>query len=133
MGNMSRIANNLIARTNIGHRMIHSSSNNSNINGNTQAGSRVVGLSKDEKCFVAYHPETEHPYEYTKPLPKKSANDSILKVDSRRMITKAPNLEQIQALTYTPNSYWHQFPGRAKREKYKDSYNDKDDRKGLTF
>lgn len=93
---------------------------------------RIV-LSKDEACFVAYHPEKEHPYELTKPLPKAEVDDeTILKINSKNMITKSPNLEQLQALTYTPHRYWLQFVGKQKRVKYQESFNDNEDRKGLT-
>lgn len=90
-------------------------------------------LSKDESCFLAVHPDIEHEYKYTKPLPKAEVTKgTLLKVDSRNMITKSPNLEQIQTLTFTPARYWMQFPGREKRKKHKEFFDDKEDRKGLT-
>ena len=92
-----------------------------------------IFLSQDESCFVAHHPAEEHPYEATKPLPQtRSTDESILKVNSRDMITKAPNLEQLQALTRTHRSYWRQTEGLNKRKKMIDYYNDTVDRPGLT-
>uniref|UniRef100_A0A6G1SET7 39S ribosomal protein L42, mitochondrial n=1 Tax=Aceria tosichella TaxID=561515 RepID=A0A6G1SET7_9ACAR len=102
----------------------------------SKAGSQKraqIFLSKDEKCFVSYHPTQDHPYECTRPLPKVEAKDeSYLRVDSLNMITKAPNLEQVQNLTYTPKSYWRQDEGKAKRERYRKCFDEKDVRKGLT-
>jgi len=90
-------------------------------------------LSKEETCFVVHHPDNEHPYEYTRPLPEcKVEQASILKVDSKNMFTKSPNLEQLQVLTYTHHSHWHKFAGREKRRKYKEYFDDKVDRPGLT-
>lgn len=87
---------------------------------------RVHTLSKDMTCFVAYHPEEEHKYEHTKPIPKSRTEDeTILKVNSENMITKSPNLEQLQALTYTPARFWRQEPGKDKRIKYREYFNDK--------
>lgn len=84
-------------------------------------------------CYFVYHPETEHPYEYTKPLPKQELNNaSILKVDSRNMLTSSPNLEQVQTLTRTPRRFWIPYPGRDKRDAYRESFNDNVDRPGLT-
>ena len=99
----------------------------------TQNKKPRIFLSKDEKCFVAYHPTEEHPYEATKPLPAiKTKQESHLRVDSLNMITKAPNLEQVQNLTYTPKSYWRQDKGKQKRDNYKAYFDEKDVRKGLT-
>lgn len=87
-----------------------------------------VTLSRDGTCFVARHPETEHPYGQTLPMPKQTQRnpESILRVDSKDMFTKSPNLEQVQALTYTPASYWRQTPGKDKRDAYKASFDDKE-------
>lgn len=95
-------------------------------------GPRIY-LSKDEKCFVSYHPTQDHPYECTRPMPAVEVKDeSYLKVNSRNMITKAPNLEQVQCLTYTPKSYWRQDRGKQKRDFYRKYFDEKDVRKGLT-
>lgn len=101
---------------------------------NKVAPSNRIVLSQDEKCFIAYHPRSDHPYEFTRPLPKqeKHRDESLLKVSSRNMITKAPNLEQVQDLTYTHKSYWREDRGPKLRKKYKDYFNDNVDRKGLT-
>lgn len=94
--------------------------------------SKII-LSRDEKCFLAYHPEEEHPYEMTRPVPiREQGIESPLKVDSRNMFTQSPNLEQLQQLTYTPKGYWKEFRGKAKRKAYKDYFDDKEFRKGLT-
>jgi hypothetical protein len=93
-----------------------------------------IFISKDEKCFVSFHPDIDFDYENTRPMPKlENENSSALKVDSTNMITKAPNLEQIQQLTFTPKSYWRQDQGRMKREKYKKYFDESDIRRGLTF
>lgn len=93
---------------------------------------RIV-LAKDESCFIAFHPRKEHPYEYTRPLPKEEKQDeSVLKVNSKNMITEAPNLEQVQDLTFTHKSRWRNQKGLEKREKLKKSYDDNVDRRGLT-
>lgn len=98
-----------------------------------RAATRKILLSKDETCFVAYHPRTEHPYEFTKPLPKvEKTDESILKVNAKNMITDSPNLEQVQELTYTHKSYWREDKGRKQRQNYKNYFNDNVDRKGLT-
>lgn len=92
-------------------------------------------LSKDETCYVAHHPDCEHPYELTRPLPKitsEKQEESILRINSKNMITKSPNLEQLQNLTYTPASYWKQYQGKAKRRKHIEYFNDNVDRSGLT-
>lgn len=92
-----------------------------------------IYINNDETCFVAYHPEQRHDYKYTRPLPIKSDinEESPLKVTSRHMFTDAPNLEQLQALTYTPATYWRVFHGKAKRMRYKAAFDDKVDRKGV--
>lgn len=91
-------------------------------------------LSKDEKHFLAYHPEESHPYEMTRPIPKDAVNEaeSILRVDSRKMFVQSPNLEQLQNLTYTHRRYWRAFIGKEKRMRYQDWFNDKKTRSGLT-
>lgn len=92
-----------------------------------------ISTNKDETCFIIHHPDVEHPYEMTKPLPKmKPVEQSYLKVDSKDMFVKSPNLEQLQAITFTPARYWHQYPGKVKRRKYQDYFNDNVDRRGLT-
>lgn len=97
-----------------------------------QLCNKPTRLSKDETCFLVYHPDSEHPYNQTRPLPKdEQKENSILKANSRNMITKAPNLEQLQALTRTPTRYWYEYIGRDKRDKYKEYFNDNVDRKGL--
>lgn len=89
----------------------------------TKTSSTHILLSKNETCFVAYHPDIEHPYQQTKPMPEvKETVESILKVDSHNLITKWPNLEQLQAMTYTPSRYWHEYHGRDKRKKYKEYF-----------
>lgn len=93
-----------------------------------------IRLSSDETCIYVEHPDVEHEYRYTKPMPgdTKDNAESILRVDSRHMITKSPNLEQLQTLTYTPYRYWKQYPGREKRQRYRNYFNDNVDRPGLT-
>lgn len=94
---------------------------------------RCIVLAKDEKSFIGYHFEQSHPYELTRPVPpKKEVVDSHMKVDSKNMFTTAPNLEQLQKLTYTPKRFWFLSDSKAKRDKYKDYFNDKETRKGLT-
>lgn len=48
------------------------------------------------------------------------------------MITKSPNLEQLQALTYTPARHWRTRQGLIKRRKHVEYFNDNVDRPGLT-
>lgn len=88
-------------------------------------------ISKDGTCFVAHHPEKNYPYEMTKPLPKVEEDNSLLRANNKHMITKSPNLEQLQALTYTHSRNWQEFPGREKRLKEIEYYNQKDERSGL--
>lgn len=84
-------------------------------------------------CFLVHHPTVAHDYKYTRPLPiETKTTESILSVDSRHMITKSPNLEQLQALTYTHYRHWKQYPGRALRNRFKNYFNDNVDRPGLT-
>lgn len=99
---------------------------------NASSNEPRIYLSKDEKCFVSYHPTKDHPYECTRPLPVHEVEISHLKVNSKNMIVKGPNLEQLQSLTYTPKSYWRQDFGKQKRDAYKKFFDDKGDRKGLT-
>lgn len=94
-----------------------------------------VMISKNEDYFIVNHPEVEHPYSYTRPLPKEndvSNEETILRENAKNMFTKSPNLEQLQSLTYTPARYWHQYPGKVKRLKYKACQDDNVDRQGLT-
>lgn len=93
---------------------------------------RRIYLSKDETYFFAYHPDRSHSYQDTKPLPKVARDESILKETSRDMITKSPNLEQVQSLTYTHARYWRQTPGLDRRERFREHENDNVDRSGLT-
>lgn len=93
---------------------------------------RRILLSKDESCFVSYHPDTEHEYQYTKPLPKVEVGESLLKVDSKNMIVKSPNLEQLQTLTFTHARHWRSEASTQRRRKYKERFNDNVDRFGLT-
>lgn len=86
-----------------------------------------VTLSKDGSCFIARHAKIDHPYKQTLPFPEQTnVDESVLRVDAENMITKAPNLEQVQALTYTPEKYWRQTQGLDKRIKYMESFNDED-------
>lgn len=76
-----------------------------------------IQMSKSGSCILARHPEVSHPYEHTKPLPKVERDDHFLKQNSDNMFTKSPNLEQLQTLTYTHASYWHEYKGKEKRQK----------------
>lgn len=84
------------------------------------------------RLFVAHHPDIEFPYSKTKPLPERKLEETMFKENSKNMFTKSPNLEQLQALTYTPASYWKSYPGKEKRAAYKACQDDNVDRTGLS-
>lgn len=100
---------------------------------NSRCAIRLL-INDEETCFIAHHSEQGFDYKYTRPLPERTSSTSQvtpLKVNSRHMFTDAPNLEQLQALTYTHASYWNIYPGKAKRMRYKAAFDDKVDRKGV--
>lgn len=85
---------------------------------------RLFGVSN--RMVIGLHPEKPAPYEFTRPLPARTENDtSLLKEVPKDIYNDAPNLEQIQALTYTPRRYWIEYPGKAKRELYKKCFDQK--------
>lgn len=85
------------------------------------------------RMVIAHHPEKALPYEFTKPLPQKTIeNKTILKKVHQDIFNEGPNLEQLQALTYTHHTYWNQNNTLKLRKEYRDFFNDTEDRKGLT-
>lgn len=92
---------------------------------------KFLRASKDSTCILAIHPERVPEYQHTKALPVREEKHSYLVTDSRNMITKSPNLEQLQALTYTHQRYWHQYPGLEKKKKYRAAFDDNVDRPGV--
>lgn len=78
------------------------------------------------RMIIGYHPETPVAYEYTKPMPARVEKDtSLLKEVPHDIFNEGPNLEQIQALTYTPRRYWIEYHGKDLRNAYKNSFNQK--------
>lgn len=97
-----------------------------------KVGSKLKWLNSHKMVF-AYHPEQSIPYEFTKPIPKQVTSEHTpMKDVPKDIFTKAPNLEQLQSLTYTPASYWRQNRSRELRKQYKAAFDDNIDRTGLT-
>lgn len=99
-----------------------------------------IKLSDDESYIIAHHPDKmmQHPYENTLPFPKHPVSEeelSLLKLEvinrSYNMVHEAPNMEQLQVLTYTPRHRWYQNRGKDLRKRFRDMENDTVDRPGL--
>lgn len=101
---------------------------NLSINKNALGGRNLVeavAVSTNGKTIVAWHPEPEFPYEFTKPLPVASTTQSasLLKDESLRTAMSAfkekrPEVarEELMRLTHTTKHRW--FPrSRDKRAK----------------
>lgn len=72
------------------------------------------------KSIFCYHPQQGIPYELTKPLPaRQEPVETILRDLPKSIHDEGPNLEQLQALTYTPALYWEQRPGKTLRKKFR--------------
>lgn len=83
-----------------------------------------VVTTSDNTTFVAWHPEIEFPYEFSKPVPPKAVpNSSLIKEEAlnsatRAFVNKNPEIarEELMRITYTTKHRW--FPrARDKRAK----------------
>lgn len=80
------------------------------------------------RMVIAIHPDRSFTYEFTKPLPIQSIEEETpLRELKQDIITESPNLEQLQALTYTPRRYWMEHRGQQKRQVYKSYFDQKRD------
>ncbi|XP_067141457.1 large ribosomal subunit protein mL42 [Centruroides vittatus] len=94
-----------------------------------------IVMTDNGNTIVCWHPEKHHPYEHTLPLPEiepeLKEGDSLLKIqyrleDHHRYRPEGPNMEELQALTFTTKHRWYPKP-----EKKYDDPNPPIDRDGL--
>jgi large subunit ribosomal protein L42 len=86
---------------------------------------QAIALSKDESCFIAYHPKPEFPYEFSRPIPEATVrqNQSLLKEQAletayQAFKNKHPEVarQELTKITFTTKHRW--FPrSRDKRAK----------------
>ncbi|XP_063405809.1 large ribosomal subunit protein mL42-like [Mytilus trossulus] len=93
--------------------------------------SHYVALSKDESTVICWHPEPEFPYEFSKPIPRKSEElaegDSALKVqyhleDKLRFRKDGPTDKELANMFFTTKHPWFPRP----QKKYRKSKSPKD-------
>lgn len=80
--------------------------------------SLVAGVTTtgDKSTFVAWHPDVEFPYEFSKPIPKKAEisssaviEESAMRVAQRAFKTAHPEVarQELQRLTFTTKHKWY--------------------------
>lgn len=78
----------------------------------------VAGVTQtgDKSTFVAWHPDVEFPYEFSKPIPKnvEPSSSAVIEETAMRMAQKAfktahPEVarEELQRLTFTTKHKWY--------------------------
>lgn len=86
---------------------------------------QAIALTKDETCFVAWHPKPEFPYEFTKPIPKSEQAQSASILKEKSLTTaysafknKHPEIarQELSRMTFTTKHRW--FP-RSRDKKAK--------------
>lgn len=84
-----------------------------------------IALTDDRKTFVAWHPQQEFPYEFTRPIPVYEQRDqsaiikeSALNTATNAFVKKHPEIarQELQRITFTTKHRW--FP-RARDKKAK--------------
>lgn len=89
-----------------------------------QLPAHLVAFMENADMVVAWHPEPQIPYEYTKPLPveKESPLESFLKVGEKetkevfKQMKPEVVIEKLSEITYTTKHRWYLRP-RDKRAK----------------
>jgi len=74
----------------------------------------AIVVTDDASTIVCYHPDTDFPYEYTKPLPEDKVSDnSVLRVQNKDYVHEVfsrPNSDLVQQelmkMTYTTKHRW---------------------------
>lgn len=119
MSSVKLLFNKLIKLNNIKYYSIKSTST-----GGLSLIDSVI-LSDDKKTFIAWHPNQDYPYEFTRPLPPMSETEeseiikeSAMKTAKNAFSAKKPEIarQQLMNLTYTTKHRW--FP-RARDKKAK--------------
>lgn len=84
-----------------------------------------IALTDDRKTFVAWHPQQEFPYEFTRPIPKSEERDrsaiikeAAINTAMSAFKTQHPEIvrQELQRITFTTKHRW--FP-RARDKKAK--------------
>ncbi|RNA28972.1 hypothetical protein BpHYR1_011968 [Brachionus plicatilis] len=79
---MLKISGNLKFFANTCYSLIRRNASNSGFPNPT------IVMCNDSKHVLCYHPEPEHPYEFTKPIERKIENDSVLKQEYSNLYIK---------------------------------------------
>lgn len=75
-----------------------------------------VTTTEDKTTFVAWHPDVEFPYEFSRPIPEKSvpSSSSVIEESAMQMAQKAfktvhPEVarQELQRLTFTTKHKWY--------------------------
>lgn len=95
--------------------LLRNNSSKLNAIGNKSLVAGVVS-TPDKKMFVAYHPDVEFPYEFSKPLPEpvKTSSSAVIEESAMQMAQKAfktthPEVarQELQRLTFTTKHKWY--------------------------